>query len=227
VTTEYFPAARKDVLGVMMGARQVRPDEVLAYLPGAMAEHFTSAAAIFHSADQTKLSAWIAAGATASAGTVTEPYAIWTKFPHARFFVHYAAGCTMLESFFQAIRCPLQILLVGDPLAQPWAPADGLALAGVPAGGTAGRFTVEARVDPAARRHYGRFLFLLDGRPVGREPRLELDAARLTEGAHTVRAVASRSGLVRTQVFAEQSFRIGHQPVSGAQGGKPGKAADG
>jgi hypothetical protein len=49
---------------------------------------------------------------------VTEPKNTWTKFPHARFFVHYASGCSAMESFYQSILSPVQILLLGDPLSQ-------------------------------------------------------------------------------------------------------------
>jgi len=120
--TDQFSNDERSILGFMMGGASVNPiyggD---AYLPGCMAEHLTSAAAIFHLSDQTKLSAWFFGGATASAGTVTEPMAIWTKFPSARFYVHQARGFSILESFYLSIRCPLQILLVGDPMARPFA----------------------------------------------------------------------------------------------------------
>ncbi|HPF99633.1 MAG TPA: TIGR03790 family protein [Kiritimatiellia bacterium] len=120
--TDQFSNAERSILGFMMGGASVNPlYGANAYLPGCMAEHLTSAAGIFHISDQTKLTAWIFGGASATAGTVTEPMAIWTKFPAARFYVHQARGCSILESFFLSIRCPLQILLIGDPLARPFA----------------------------------------------------------------------------------------------------------
>ena len=113
VITDKFPTGMQDIMGLMMGTATVDADQGNHYLPGCMAEHFTSAAGVFDGDGQTKLSAWIKAGVTASAGAVTEPFALWTKFPSAQFFVHYASGCTMMESFYQAIKSPLQMVIVG------------------------------------------------------------------------------------------------------------------
>lgn len=120
--TDQFSNDERSILGFMMGGASVNPlYGGGVYLPGCMAEHLTSCAGIFHISDQTKMTAWILGGASATAGTVTEPMAIWTKFPSARFYVHQARGFSMLESFYLSIRCPLQVLLIGDPLAQPFA----------------------------------------------------------------------------------------------------------
>lgn len=208
VITEAFPRGRKDIIGLMMGAPRVNPKEGNTYLPGCMAEHFTSAAGDFYSSHQTKLTEWIAAGATASAGTVTEPYAIWTKFPSARFFVHYSAGCTVMESFYQSIRCPLQILLVGDPLARPWAPEAEIEIRGLAKSPLKERRIIEAVVTAPSGNYYGRIMFLLDGKVVGLRRTLELDPAGLSKGLHRIRAVAYRTGLVRSQVFAIAEFRV-------------------
>jgi len=210
--TDRFPTSARDVVGLMTGAAVVRPDAIGGFRPGAMAEHFTSGAGVFHTGDQTKLTAWIAAGATASAGTVAEPYAIWTKFPHARFFVHYAAGCTLIESFYQSVRCPLQLLMVGDPLAQPWGTRDRLTLQGLGTAPVTGRLSVKAVMAPGAKGHYSKFVFLLDGKVVGRTRTLELDTGGLAEGAHALRAVAYRTGMVRGQTYAEQTFAVGPRP---------------
>jgi uncharacterized protein (TIGR03790 family) len=203
-----FPAGQVGIMGLMMGAATVKPELVGNFRPGGMAEHLTSAAAVFDSGGQSKLSAWIDAGATASAGTVTEPISYWEKFPHSRFFVHYASGCTMIESFYQAIRCPLQILLVGDPLAQPWAPPASLVLRGADDAPDKGVIRLTAAVE-SKTGHYGRFLFLLDGRTVGQGPTFDLETAGLAPGAHRVRAVALRTGLVRSQVFCEKEITVG------------------
>ncbi|MBM4142749.1 MAG: hypothetical protein FJ225_04025 [Lentisphaerae bacterium] len=207
VITNAMPRGGAEAIGLMMGAAWADPAGI-AFRPGAMAEHLTSSAAVFHSADQTKLSAWIAAGATASAGAVAEPFANWRKFPAARFFAHYAAGCALIESLYQSIASPLQIYLVGDPLASPWAPAAEVVLEGLPEGDVSGVLSVAARVRAEPGDHFGRFLFLLDGRGVGREPTLRLDTGGLAGGEHTLRCVAYRTGLARSQAFTERSFRV-------------------
>ena len=111
------PPAKDDLMGLLIGAETVKPSDFGTFAPGAMAEHLTSWAAEFQK-PQTKCTDWLKAGATVTAGTVTEPYNVWTKFPHARFFVHYVSGCSAMESFYQSIASPMQQLLLGNPLSQ-------------------------------------------------------------------------------------------------------------
>ncbi|MEM8736139.1 MAG: hypothetical protein AAGG44_18055, partial [Planctomycetota bacterium] len=54
-----------------------------------------------------------------SSGTVVEPYALQAKFPLPTLYVHYARGCSLVESFYQSVTGPYQLLIVGDPLCQP------------------------------------------------------------------------------------------------------------
>ena len=108
------------IFGMMTGTQYLEMGNVSNVLPGAYADHLTSFAARYQTHLQMKASAWFDAGATLSSGTITEPYAVWQKFPHARFFVHYAQGCTAMESFYQSVRCPTQLLMLGEPLAKPY-----------------------------------------------------------------------------------------------------------
>ncbi len=200
-----LPQDKPDVIGLQIGEADVQTDRNF-YLPGAMAEHLTSLAGVFDSPQQTKVSAWIRSGATASAGTVTEPFSIWSKFPHARFYVHYAYGCTLIESFYQSIRCPLQILLVGEPLAAPWAGTTRLKIEGIEPGEVSGYITATASCDD--RHRYGKYTFLLNGKVVHRGERLALDTRNLRNGLHTLRVVAYKLGLVRSQVYSERTFTV-------------------
>ncbi len=202
-----FPEQVRDILGLMAGTATVHPPQYGNYLAGSVADHLTSAAGVFQSPNQTKLTAWIASGASASAGTVTEPFAFWTKFPHARLFAHYASGCTIIESLYQAIRCPLQILLVGDPLAQPFAPRGDVALLGLEKPSAAGSRRVTAEVTGDTAR-FGRIRFFVDGRPAGAGPELSLMDGAYGPGRHALRAVAYSAGTVRCQVFAEKEFEV-------------------
>jgi len=214
--TNGVPAGSTDIMGIVMGAAKPQPDRMGSYLPGCMAEHLTSHAANFGNLTQTKVSAWIAAGATASAGTVTEPMSIWTKFPNARFFVHYAAGCSVIESFYQSIRSPLQILLVGDPLAQPWAPKARMTFSNFGDGPVTGTLQVQADVYTQPPFRYGRFMPLLDGKVpdayVESGPQagsgIEVDTRTLANGPHLLRVVAFRSGMVRSQVYHERRIEV-------------------
>jgi len=207
VITDSFPAGQQ-ALGLLMGQAWVYPDGRISLLPGSMAEHLTSAAGNFVNGNQTKMSVWLKAGATASAGTVTEPYAKWPKFPHARFFVHYRAGCTMLESFYQSIRCPLQTLLLGEPLSRPWRPNDELILEGLEGETASGIVTIRAEVKTASQLYYRKYMFLLDGKVIGRRQILKMDTTLVPDGEHELRCVAYSVGLVREQVFAEKKITV-------------------
>jgi hypothetical protein len=181
------------------------------FLPGAIAEHLTSFGAVFDNNSQTKITEWIRAGATASAGTVTEPYANWVKFPHARVFAHQVAGCTTLESLTQAIRCPLQILLLGDPLASPWAPRSSITLQGLTNSLLTQPTVLTANIAARDGDVFNRFMFLIDGKTVqaaGISPKTTLMPDTLSTGPHTVRVVAYKVGSVRAQIFTETTFEV-------------------
>ncbi len=206
--THSFPSGAEDVIGLMIGKANVDPGNITAYRPGCMAEHLTSAAGIFSGAGQTKLTEWIDAGATASAGTVTEPYSIWRKFPAARFFVHYAAGCTVIESLYQSIFSPLQIMLVGDPLASPWSTRGRIKFEGLPEDEAAGLLEIKSAASDEDDSHYGRYLYLLDGRPIGSGREFSFDTRKVKDGFYKLRIVAYRTGLIRNQVYVIESLRI-------------------
>lgn len=211
VITNTLPAGDRPIAGILHGLADIDLDRPLRIEPGCMAEHLTSFGAVFEHGSQTKLTAWLRAGATASCGTVVEPMAIWMKFPHARYFVHAAAGATVMESFYLSIKCPLQALPVGEPLAAPWRPAARLTLRGLPEGPLRAPATVTASIRCEAGQTYGRTLFLLDGRtlqPTGKAATVTLSPAGLTPGAHTLRAVAYAVGPLRHQAFAEAAFRV-------------------
>ncbi|MCB1069044.1 MAG: TIGR03790 family protein [Kiritimatiellae bacterium] len=209
--TEDYPKQNSSVIGLMTGQAYLPPAALeRAFLPGAYAEHLTSFGADFINPDQTKATAWLNHGAAGSAGTVIEPFANWAKFPHARLFAHYASGCTLLESLYQAIRCPLQILLIGDPLAAPWKRPPLLTLLslnetdeGTPLSGQA-TFMASALGDSPVT-----YLFLMDGRPIahpGNKSELRIDTRQLFDGYHELRAIAYIDGPVRQQASETLGF---------------------
>src|SRR5690606_3778808 len=88
---------------------------------GAFCDDLTSYGGEFSNQHQTKLSAFLRAGASGASGTVIEPYNIQAKFPLPSLHLHYYRGCSLGEAFYQSVQGPYQILLAGDPLTQPWA----------------------------------------------------------------------------------------------------------
>jgi len=218
--TNDIPAGQANLIGIMMGEATVTPERYGTLLPGSIADHLTSWAAGFDIAGQTKISAWIDAGATVSAGTVTEPMSIWSKFPSAWLYVHYVAGCTAIESVFQSVRCPLQLMVVGEPLACPWTHEAKVDLAGLVEGQVvSGLLSVQAVVTSSSDRAFSRVVFLLDGRTApgvsdvkaakkrGSDA-IDIDTVSLRNGPHTLRVVAYSTGSVRQQVFLERAFAV-------------------
>lgn len=208
VVTNAMPIGTEGILGIMTGSPSVDPAAAGRYRPGAMAEHLTSFAGVLDNAHQTKMTRWIAAGATGTAGTVCEPMSYWTKFPNARFFNHYRMGCTLIESFYQSVRSPLQLMLIGEPLAAPWAPDASLRIAGVePDERLDAPRPINLHIQAPRGTHYSRFVYLVDGRIAGEGRAFTLEPSGLASGPHELRAVAYHVGFVRSQIFGTVAFR--------------------
>jgi hypothetical protein len=205
VVVTNFPAGVENVFGVLTGAETVDPSSIKSFAPGAMAEHLTSWSAEFQK-PQTKVTEWLKAGATGSAGSVVEPYSNPNKFPSARFYVHYALGCTMLESFYQSIACPLQSLLLGDPLAKPYAPRLSLKVLG--SSRLKKDFTYMAQVSCRLQGAQFLYSYLLDGKEISApsdDATLYLRVSNLSDGYHELRAVVRIKHLVQFNALAEKS----------------------
>jgi hypothetical protein len=183
------PAAAAPVLGFMTGAANPAPP-VCAFIPGAYADHCTSFAGRFDGSDQIKLTAWLRGGAATSSGTVVEPYSIWTKFPNARFFAHQVRGCSALECFALSVRCPFQLLAIGDPLAAPGAPRFSARLT-MRAEGP--RLAALLKLAGASTNVTPRYSFFIDGREVehlSAKPGIQFELAKLPDGYHRLLGVA-------------------------------------
>jgi hypothetical protein len=194
------------LLGLWTGIKTVEADQMPTFVPGAIAEHLTSHAATYDDMSQMKLDEWMRRGVAGSAGTVTEPFAIWTKFVHARVYAHYVRGCTMMESLYQAVGSPLQTLFVGDPLVRPFAPALKL---------TArvrlekDKVIVEGDLlgDHGSMEYECLINGVLHGRRSGSANR-EIEAAALPLGASQIRLVARMEDPIGFSVWSETSVAV-------------------
>jgi uncharacterized protein (TIGR03790 family) len=114
---------QNDVLFYFTGLARVSQAASNRFLPGAVADHLTSFGGVLPAGrGQMPATDWLAAGATASYGTVEEPCNYVEKFPRASLLIdHYVRGATVLEAYWKSVAMPGQGLFVGDPLARPWA----------------------------------------------------------------------------------------------------------
>jgi len=104
------------------GAASVPEVARIHFLPGAIADHLTSTGGVLYGGHQMSTIAWIAQGATASYGSVTEPCNRLEKFPNIGVLLqHYLRGETILQAYWKSVAMPGQGLIVGEPLSQPFA----------------------------------------------------------------------------------------------------------
>ncbi len=190
-----MPKNAVDALGITSGAStfdlarsNCRP------LPGAICENLTSyGGRLSVVRGQTKLSEFLRFGAAGSSGTVTEPLALWQKFPHPMIHAHYVRGCSLAESFYQSLSGPYQTLIVGDALCQPFATQPIISVTGIKPGE---EVSDEARTleldDSKSPLRASAMELYIDGGLIRRfnELRpLSLDIQSLADGYHELRLV--------------------------------------
>lgn len=125
IVPDALPMNKSSVLGAQLGTASFDwSSSGSQFVPGALADNLTSLGGVMTSGSgQTKLTELIKAGAAGSSGTVTEPYALQAKFPHPQMYVYYARGASLAEAFYLSVTGPYQLLIVGDPLCQPFSNA--------------------------------------------------------------------------------------------------------
>ncbi|MCA9178309.1 MAG: tetratricopeptide repeat protein [Planctomycetales bacterium] len=214
-----LPDKKDDVAGAMIGTATFDWQKSGSrMLPGAICEHLTSFGGVMReNAGQTPLTEFIRHGAAGSSGTVTEPYAIQAKFPLAFLHAHYARGCSLAEAFYQSVAGPYQLLIVGDPLCQPWARAPRFTLESVNSAPFAqGREVVVgdvAEVRVVANLNsppFARLEAYVDGMPVGASDdarTVRADLRGLPGGSHLLRVVGIAGDDVAAQFAREFSIR--------------------
>ncbi len=206
------PNNRADVLGATLGAADI--DWIGSgsrFLPGALCDNLTSYGGnLQDNASQTPLTDYLKMGAAGASGTVIEPFAVAQKFPSPRLHVHYARGCCLAEAFYQSVSGPFQLLIVGDPLCQPWARFPRFAVTGLNQGDT-----VEANIQLTIERdatgpEIGRYELFIDGRRIavvpGVQKRVSVAVGDLTDGWHELRVVAVDNTRIGTKSRQSRGF---------------------
>jgi uncharacterized protein (TIGR03790 family) len=111
----------QDIMIYQTGLQRVSKLETLKFLPGALADHLTSAGGDLLGNFQMSSLRWLEAGATASYGAVSEPCNYWQKFPQSTVLLkHYLRGDTAIEAYWKSVAWPAQGVFIGEPLAAPY-----------------------------------------------------------------------------------------------------------
>lgn len=208
IATNTPPPSAGRLVGCMAGAADVRIPKTFA--AGSFAEHLTSYAAAFDRPIQTKAVKWLRGGAGFTSGTVAEPYALWQKFPNAWIFPRLLAGLTQIEAWYQSVRCPLQQLPLGDPLAKPWAPLVEPFVDGPEDEEVYGRVEFRCSIPGKYARKPPLYTWLVDGRKAGDGRTFIWDTTREKDGPHFVRVVVrdTREDGIRHQGFYEAAYIV-------------------
>jgi len=112
---------KSDIMFEFTGVARVAAMTSNRFLDGAIADHLTSWGGGLIGYDQTTAVDWLAAGATGSYGTTTEPCSFRAKFPDVVVaMAHYLMGETLIEAYWKSVLMPGQGVFVGDPLARPF-----------------------------------------------------------------------------------------------------------
>lgn len=201
---ENFPRGRRDIAGAVLGfADKNHVTEDIQIVPGALIENLTSYGGRFDKGHgQPLLTQFLRLGAAGSTGTIAEPLAIPNKFPHAFAQVHYARGCTLAESLYQAVHGPYQLLMVGDPLCAPWANIPAIEVPEIKQGQSIVRGKIGFEpIATVAKARVDSFELFVDGARVSRcvpGEKLAIDTAQFADGWHEIRVVGTLRGAIET-----------------------------
>lgn len=229
IITDTLPRQRAAVAGVMTGTAEFDwAASGSRLLPGAICDNLTSFGGVFSpGAEQTPLSEFVRAGAAGASGTVIEPYALADKFASPALHLHYVRGACLAEAFYRSIRSPYQLLVVGDPLCQPWAdrPAVDVTVVDAQSGKPAdlarplmGSLTIAPHSSATKTSPIDRYELFVDGIRIAScraGDDLPLDTGRFSDGHHELRVVAIASSPLETQgrwvggtIFANHGHRL-------------------
>ncbi len=123
-----------NLFGLMTGLGDFSLD-TNGFVPGALGDSLTSfGGCILENTGQTPLLAFLEAGASGSYGTVAEPCNYTQKFPDPVDYFYQTRGFSVAEAYYQSILNPFEGLLVGEPLAAPFARPGGADWSSLPNG---------------------------------------------------------------------------------------------
>jgi hypothetical protein len=117
--------------------------------------------------------------------------------------VHYAAGASLAEAYYQSVAGPYQLLIVGDPLCQPWAAPPKFQLEGLEDGQRVMEtISVNAKREEKPAVEVAEIRWFLDGKfqkVTTGDGAFELEHSNLAPGFHELRAVAITDSKIESQ----------------------------
>jgi hypothetical protein len=211
-----LPQDKQDVIGAVVGAR--RYDWQRSHsrmLPGAIAESLTSYGGDFDNNAQTKLTEFLRYGAAGSSGAVAEPYSIQAKFPMPALHIYYADGSSLAEAFYQSVERPYQLIVVGEPLARPFARFAAVKLASPD---TSRPWHDAVLLKPkivAAKGHAIQHIELwVDGRYIDQVAPWDVfvwDTRKVEDGCHDLRLVAVEDSRIATRSYMRVPVEVNNR----------------
>jgi len=196
-----LPQNKTDVIGACIGAKRFDWSKCGSkILPGAICEHLTSHGGNLYGSSQTELSEFIRNGAAGASGTVSEPLSMPFKFPTPLLYVHYARGCSLAESFYQSVASPYHLLILGDPLCQPYATFPEVFLKPFPAKQIKGNLAISPKVTNGI--DVSHFEVLVDGvriETLESGDSWHLNTTTIPDGYHELRVVAVSADSIHAQ----------------------------
>jgi len=109
-------------LGLQQGVQRDASMPGTTFVPGSMADDLTSYGGnIFEPADHLKILQYLTFGAAGGYGTVSEPCNYLEKFPSPQNYFYQSRGFSLAECYYQSLTNPYQGVIVGEPLAAPFA----------------------------------------------------------------------------------------------------------
>jgi hypothetical protein len=113
--------------------------------------------------------------------------------------LHYIRGCSLAEAFYQSVSGPYQLVIVGEPLCQPWALKPAFTVAGAePQQKVKGSISLT----PTGDNSVGTYELFVDGAfAVKTSPgaAISFDTKKIADGYHELRVVGTRSDAIETQ----------------------------
>lgn len=208
-TPGYTPLNRSDVRGAIVGYAAAVIPNGSTYLPGSFADNLTSWGMNFHEATQTKATAWLAAGAAGSAGTITEPSSDYKKFPDAAVHVFIAEGSTLGEAYAKSLINSTLQSFVGDPLSQAYADLPSISLNSAPSDGATVSGTINLNTSASLSANatlatgIKQMELWVDGKLMetvaSDTGNFSLDTTNLSDGQHEIRIVAVNNAAAESQ----------------------------